>query len=89
MPLTMGLRRGTFRAIMQMSGNGLRVPSDVFRELLLATPALRSQLTRFALIHGMQVAQLAACNRLHEMEQRLVPLAPHVPGSHRLPVACP
>ena len=34
--------------------------------------SLRSELTRFALIHGMQVAQLAACNRLHEVEQRLV-----------------
>ena len=71
MPLTVGLRRGTFRAIMQMSGTGVRVPSDVFQELLLYAPTLRSQLSRFALMHGMQVAQLAACNRLHEIVQRL------------------
>ncbi len=72
MSLTMGLQRETFRAIMQMPGNGFRLRSEVFSDALLAAPVLRSELTRFALMHGMQVAQLAACNRLHEVEQRLV-----------------
>jgi CRP-like cAMP-binding protein len=72
MPLTVGLRQGTFRAIMQMPGSGLRIPSKVFQDVLLVAPTLRSELSRFALMHGMQVAQLAACNRLHEVEQRLV-----------------
>lgn len=72
MSLTVGLRQATFRAIMQMSGNGLRIRSEVFEEILLCSSTLRSELGRFALMHGMQVAQLAACNRLHEVEQRLV-----------------
>jgi CRP-like cAMP-binding protein len=72
MSLMMGLRRGTFRAIMQMSGSGLRIRSETFQEVLLYAPTLRSELSRFALMHGMQVAQLAACNRLHEVDQRLV-----------------
>jgi CRP-like cAMP-binding protein len=71
MPLTVGLRRGTFRAIMQMSGSGLRIRSEVFEEILLCCSTLRSELSRFGLMHGMQVAQLAACNRLHDIEQRL------------------
>jgi CRP-like cAMP-binding protein len=71
MSLTVGLQRGTFRAIMQMSGNGLRIRSEIFQEVLLCASTLRSELSRFALMHGMQVAQLAACNRLHEIEQRL------------------
>ena len=71
MPLTVGLLRGTFRAIMQMSGHGVRVRSEVFQEILLCASRLQSELSRFALMHGMQVAQLAACNRLHEIEQRL------------------
>jgi CRP-like cAMP-binding protein len=71
MSLIMGLQRETFRAIMQISGSGLRMRSEVFQDVLLETPMLRSELTRFALMHGMQVAQLAACNRLHEVEQRL------------------
>jgi CRP-like cAMP-binding protein len=71
MSLTMGLQRAIFRAIMQMPGTGVRIRSDVFQEILLCASTLRSELSRFALMHGMQVAQLAACNRLHDIEQRL------------------
>jgi CRP-like cAMP-binding protein len=66
-----GLQRGTFRAIMQMSGSGLRIRAEIFQDVLLCTSTLRFELSRFGLMHGMQVAQLAACNRLHEVEQRL------------------
>src|SRR6266576_849883 len=45
--------------------------SEVFQDVLPRASALRSELSRFALMHGMQVAQLAACNRLHEVDQRL------------------
>lgn len=72
MGLTGGVTQAAFRAIMQMSGSGLRIRSDVFQEIWLASPALRTDLGRFALLQGMQVAQLAACNRLHEVEQRLI-----------------
>lgn len=71
MSLIAGLRHGTFRAIMQMAGCGVRVRAEVFQDVLLSAPALRTELSRFALMHGMQVAQIAACNRLHEVEQRL------------------
>jgi CRP-like cAMP-binding protein len=70
-PLTVGLQRATFRAIMQMAGNGLRMRSETFQDLLVSAPMLRYELSRFMLMNGMQVAQLAACNRLHEIEQRL------------------
>jgi CRP-like cAMP-binding protein len=71
MSLVAGLQRGTFRSIMQMAGSGMRIRSRVFQDILLSAPTLRSELSRFALMHSMQVAQLAACNRLHEVEQRL------------------
>jgi CRP-like cAMP-binding protein len=71
MSLTEGLRLEIFRAIMQMAGSGMRIRAEVFQDILLSAPALRSQLARFALMHGMQVAQLAACNRLHGIDQRL------------------
>lgn len=71
MSLIAGLRQGTFRSIVQMEGTGVRMRADVFQDLLHTAPALRTQLSRFALVHGMQSAQLAACNRLHEVEQRL------------------
>ncbi len=72
MPLTMGLRREIFRAIMQMSGSGLRIPSEVFQDVLPTASTLRSELNRFGLMHGMQAAQLAACNRLHDVGPRLI-----------------
>jgi CRP-like cAMP-binding protein len=72
MSLTVGLRREMFRAIMQMSGSGVRVRSEAFQSVLERAPVLRAELSRFAVVQGMQVAQLAACNRLHETEQRLV-----------------
>ncbi|MGA8298583.1 MAG: Crp/Fnr family transcriptional regulator [Terriglobales bacterium] len=72
MPLMMGIQRGTFRAIMQMSGSGVRIPAKAFLEILPSAPALKSLLGHFALMHGMQTAQLAACNRLHDIDQRLV-----------------
>jgi CRP-like cAMP-binding protein len=71
MPLAVGLTRGTFRTIMQMSGNGLRIPTEAFQQALLSSPELRVQLSRLAYMHGMQAAQIAACNRLHEIGQRL------------------
>jgi len=71
MSLIAGLQRGTFRAIMQMAGTGMRVRAEVFQDILPSASTLNTQLSRFALMHGMQVAQLAACNRLHEVEQRL------------------
>jgi CRP-like cAMP-binding protein len=71
MSLMVGILRGTFRAIMQMAGNGSRIRSEVFQAILPCTSTLRSELSRFALMQGIQVAQLAACNRLHDIDQRL------------------
>jgi CRP-like cAMP-binding protein len=71
LPLIAGLRQGTFRAIMQMSGSGVRIRAEVFTDVLASSPVLRAELSRFSLMHGLQTAQLAACNRLHEVEQRL------------------
>jgi CRP-like cAMP-binding protein len=69
--LMAGLQQGPFRAIMQMAGTGMRIRAEVFQDILQSAPNLRHQLSRFTLLHGMQVAQLAACNRLHEIGQRL------------------
>jgi CRP-like cAMP-binding protein len=71
MPLVAGLRQGAFRAIMQMEGTGTRVRAETFLDILLESPGLRAELSRFSLLHGVQTAQIAACNRLHEVEQRL------------------
>jgi CRP-like cAMP-binding protein len=70
-PLAVGLRRGPYRAIMQIPGSGVRIPSGVFQGKLVDMPEMRLLLNRYALVQGLQIAQIAACNRLHEIEQRL------------------
>jgi CRP-like cAMP-binding protein len=70
-PLAVGLQRGPCRAIMQIPGSGLRVKAGVLEDILLAAPTLQMAVSRYALMQGLQVAQIAACNRLHEIEQRL------------------
>lgn len=69
--LAVGLKRGPYRALVQISASGFRLKSELLEEVLARTPELRVILNRYVLIQGLQVSQVAACNRLHEVEQRL------------------
>ncbi|GAC1437921.1 MAG: hypothetical protein NVS1B11_32570 [Terriglobales bacterium] len=88
-PLAVGLRKGPHRAIMQISGTGLRIKFEALEEALSQAPELRLILSRYVLVQGLQVAQIAACNRLHEIEQRLARwllMCQDRVGSDQLPV---
>lgn len=69
--LSGGLNKSALREIVQISGDGFRIKSSVFQKLLSTLPELRQALNRYVVLLGMQVSQTAACNRLHEIEQRL------------------
>jgi len=70
-PIAAGMRSGPCQAIMQIAGSGLRIRAEVLQDTLCDAPSLRLSLHRYALRQGLEVAQIAACNRLHEIEQRL------------------
>ena len=70
-PLLIGLPRSPLREQMQIAGEGFRVEGRAFQAVLSKRDGLRTSLTRYAVILGMQVAQTAACNRLHEVSHRL------------------
>jgi len=70
-PIAAGLNRTPYGACVQANGNGFRIKAEVLEVILSSTPNLRLRLNQYAQIQGMQVAQLAACNRLHEIDQRL------------------
>jgi CRP-like cAMP-binding protein len=70
-PLAAGLTLTPYRACVQAKGNGFRIKAEVLEVTLSSTPNLRLRLSQYAQAQGMQVAQLAACNRLHEIDQRL------------------
>jgi CRP-like cAMP-binding protein len=66
-----GLKRSPLRDIVQISGDGFKITVDALQNALLSAPQLQILLSRYAVLHGLQVSQTAACNRLHEAEQRL------------------
>jgi CRP-like cAMP-binding protein len=70
-PALAGLARSPLQEITQISGNGVRVSAGALQELLASTPQLHRKLQLYAVILGLQMAQTAACNRLHGVEQRL------------------
>ena len=69
--LAVGLDKSPYRAVVQIPGDAFRVKSEVLLSVLDSAAHLRVMLNRYSQIQGMQVAQLAACNRLHEIEKRL------------------
>src|SRR5579864_1680908 len=66
-----GLSRSPLHAVVQITGDGFRVEVGALQNTLESAPRLQLTLSRYAAIRGMQVAQTAACNRLHNIEQRL------------------
>jgi CRP-like cAMP-binding protein len=56
---------------MQISGDGFRFSVDALETALPLCPRFRELLNRYAALNGLQVAQTAGCNRLHDLEQRL------------------
>jgi CRP-like cAMP-binding protein len=66
-----GLSRSPLQAVVQITGDGFRVAIGALQNTLESAPPFQLILSRYAAIRGMQVAQTAACNRLHDIEQRL------------------
>jgi CRP-like cAMP-binding protein len=71
LPLVAGFRTTATRAIAQIQGSSFRVDAETLTALLPQCPKLERQLHRFSQIMAMQVTQIAACNRLHEVDARL------------------
>ena len=69
-PATVGMRTSHVREVVQIAGDGFRVKVDELQKVLRSCPQLHQILTRYTVTHWMQMAQTAACNRLHNIEQR-------------------
>jgi CRP-like cAMP-binding protein len=71
LPLVVGLGSSPTQVIMQVGGSAHQMSAAGFIELLSHSPALERNLNRYAQILGMQATHVAACNRLHEVDERL------------------
>ena len=70
-PLVAGLKSSGGRVIVQVAGSALRIRAKELDAVLGRCPVLRRRLYRYAQEVAAQAAQIAACNRLHNSEQRL------------------
>jgi len=71
LPVVFGFKTSPLRVVIQAGATGYRVDVPTLRKLLPKCPELKKQIQRYAMVLAMQSTQFAACNRLHEVEERL------------------
>jgi CRP-like cAMP-binding protein len=71
LPLLVGYTTSPTRMIIQGDGSAYRCEAKTLLELMRQFPLLEKQLHRFSHRLAMQTTQIAACNRLHDVEERL------------------
>ena len=71
LPVVFGFKTSPLRVVIQADATAYRVDVPTLKKLLSECPELERQLQRFAMVLAMQSTQLAACNRLHDVEERL------------------
>jgi len=88
-PLVVGFRTSHTRTVVQAEAIAFRIDADALRAVLLKSPRLERQLNRYGQLLAVQVTQIAACNRLHEVNERLARwllMTQDRVGSHDLPL---
>lgn len=73
-PLVLGVDIAPFHALVQRAGPALRIAGPLFLRELDRNPALQQKLKRYLYVSMSQLAQAAACNRFHVVEERLARL---------------
>ena len=71
LPIVDGFYTSPNREVTQAPGTAYRMESDTLTRLLPQCPILAHNLHRFSQRLTMQAMQIAACNRLHEVDERL------------------
>ncbi len=71
LPVVFGFKTNPLRVVVQADATAYRVDIPTLRKILPDCPELERQIQRFAMVLAMQSTQLAACNRLHDVEERL------------------
>ena len=69
-PLIVGFSTSSAHVIMQVKGSAYRIAAADVAKVLSRCPTLEKNLSRYSHHLGMQAAHVAACNRLHEVDER-------------------
>lgn len=89
LPIVDGFGTSPNRFVAQAEGTAQRIEASALREILPRCPQLVMELHRFGQRLMMQAMQIAACNRLHEVEERLARwllMSQDLLGSNELPL---
>jgi len=70
-PLLVGFRTAATRAMSQIDATAFRVDGETLMALLPRLPSLQRRLQQYSQIFTMEIGHVAACNRLHEVDERL------------------
>jgi CRP-like cAMP-binding protein len=71
LPLLVGFKSSPSRVIMQIGGSVFRIPAKDLAIAVAECPHLLRELNRFGQELALQSQQIATCNRLHPVEERL------------------
>jgi len=71
LPVVVGLNTSANRVVTQIAGTAFRISARKMAEVLRRCPQLERALNRYSQTLALQSTQVAACNRLHEVEERL------------------
>jgi CRP-like cAMP-binding protein len=89
LPLLVGYKHSPTRVMTQADGTAYRCDAETLKQLMEQCPELERQLHRFAHQLAMQTTQIAACNRLHDVVERLarwILMSQDRIGSDKLPL---
>lgn len=70
-PTLLGVDNGTSRTFMQIQGSGYSIKPRIVRDQFEQPGELRKYLQKYIQGFMAQTAQTAACNRVHDIEERL------------------
>ena len=71
LPAVVGFRSSASRVVTQAAGNAYRISAGDMQKVVRSCPQLTAALFRYSQEATMEVTQIAACNRLHEVDERL------------------
>jgi CRP-like cAMP-binding protein len=71
LPLLVGFHTSFTRAVAQLDATAFRIDGQTLMALLKKSPALERRLQQYSQVASMEVTQIAACNRLHDVHERL------------------
>lgn len=70
LPIILNTNYTTSTAVVQVGGDGYRLPAKILQKELNHQGVLKTLLMRYMQARIIQLGQIAACNRYHNLEQR-------------------